>query len=160
MIETKQEKFRISKLLGISEEDIDDSIIPILVYLETAGQKTEDNLAKVEQQVFTNLKEATMQIGKYEQLLNKNVQPIYCDKPSTAFFAGAGKASVYAFCVTLVVCVFQLCYTLKEVNKQEFAHQKKLMKVIHYDAPSDRFFIEASKLSKEKNGLYTLKLGE
>ncbi len=160
MIETKQEKFRISKLLGISEEDIDDSIIPILIYLETAGQKTEDNLAKVEQQVFTNLKEATIQIGKYEQLLHKNVQPIYCDKPSTAFFAGAGKASVYAFCVTLVVCVFQFCYTLKEISKEEFLHENKLAKVIHFDKQSGNYFIEASKLSKEKNGLYTLKLGE
>lgn len=160
MIETKQEKFRISKLLGISEEDIDDSIIPILLYLETAGQKTEQSMKETEQKVFTNLTEAINQIGKYEHLFNKNVQPIYCDKPSTAFFAGAGKASVYAFCITLVVCVFQLCYTLKEVNKEEFLHEKKLMKVIHYDAPSDKFFIDASKLSKEKNGLYTLKLGE
>lgn len=160
MIETKQEKFRLSKLLGISEEDIDDSIIPILVYLETSGQKTEDNLARVEQQVFTNLKEAIHQIGKYEQLLNKNVQPIYCDKPSTAFFAAAGKTSVYAFCMSAVVCVFQLCYTMKEVNKEELLHNKKLTKVIRYDAPSDKFFIEASTLFNEKNGLYSLKLDD
>jgi hypothetical protein len=82
--------------------------------------------------------------------LNKSLQPIYCDKPSTAFFAAAGKTSVYTLSITLVICVFQLCYTFKEVYKQELSQEKKLAKLIHFDAQSGNYFIESNKLSKKR----------
>ena len=158
MINIKQEKFRLSKLLDISEDDIDDTLVPLLVYLDKATQNTQQSLAQLEQQVSNNIQEAILAIGKYEPLMKKNLQPIYCDKPSTAFWAGAGKTSVYALCITLVVCVFQLCYTFKEMNQQTNIRAEKLSKVFMYDTSSGKYFIHENELVREKKGLYSFKI--
>ena len=52
MINTKQEKFRLSKLLDISEDDIDDTLVPMLVYLDKANQNTQQSLVHLEDKVF------------------------------------------------------------------------------------------------------------
>lgn len=158
MINTKQEKFRLSKLLDISEDDIDDTLVPMLVYLDKANQNTQQSLVHLEDKVFQNTQEAVLSIGKYEPLMKKTLQPIYCDKPSTAFFAGAGKASIYALCVTAVVCVFQICFTFKQISDEANSRAEKLAKVFIYDAPSGKFFLKQNELVKEKNGLYSYKI--
>lgn len=158
MINTKQEKFRLSKLLDISEDDIDDTLVPMLVYLDKATQNTQQSLAHLEQQVFQNTKEAVLAIGKYEPLMQKNLQPIYCDKPSTAYFAAAGKTSVYAFCITAVVCVFQLCFTFKQISNETNDRAEKLAKVFIYDASSGKYLIPEKELLRDKNGFYSFKV--
>jgi hypothetical protein len=158
MINIKQEKFRLSKLLDISEDDIDDTLVPMLVYLDKANQNTQQSLAHLENKVFQNTQEAILSIGKYEPLIKKTLQPIYCDKPSTAFFAAAGKASIYALCMTAVVCVFQICYTFKQISKETNLRAEKLSQVFMYDAPSGKYFIKQNDLVKEKNGVYSYKI--
>lgn len=158
MINTKQEKFRLSKLLDISEDDIDDTLVPMLVYLDKATLNTQQSLAHLEQQVFQNTQEAVLAIGKYEPLMQKNLQPIYCDKPSTAYFAAAGKTSVYAFCITAVVCVFQLCFTFKQISNETNDRAEKLAKVFIYDASSGKYLIPEKELLRDKNGFYSFKV--
>jgi hypothetical protein len=158
MIDTKQEKFRLSKLLNISENDIDDSLIPILVYLDKANQSSQESLINLQNKVYANTQEAVLAVGKYEPLFQKNLQPIYCDKPSTAFFVGAGKASIYAVCISAVICVFQICFTLKELNNEANTRVEKLSKVVIYDEVSGKYFINPKEFIKEKNGMYSFKI--
>ena len=150
MLELKEEKFRLSKILDIPNDDMDDSLVPLLVSL--------DKFQTQEQKQFEKLENVIYEIAKYEPLFRKNLQPIYCDKPSTAFFASAGKASVYAFCISIVVGVFMVCQTMKEINESSFNQLKELSGVVQYDAQSAKFLIEETHLVKEKKGFYAIKV--
>lgn len=157
MIELKEEKFRLSKRLDIPTEDIDDSLVPLLVSMDRFESQIEKRLASQEQQQFERLEGVLYEIAKFEPLFKKNLQPIYCDKPSTAYFASAGKASIYGVCITLVVGIFMLCQTWKQINESSSNQLKELSKVVHYDAQTQKFYIEDIHLVKEKKGIYSIR---
>ena len=158
MLELKEEKFRLSKILDIPNDDMDDSLVPLLVSLDKFQIQLEKRFDTQEQKQFEKLENVIHEIAKYEPLFKKNLQPIYCDKPSTAFFASAGKASVYAFCISIVVGVFMVCQTMKEINESSFNQLKELSGVVQYDAQSAKFLIEETHLVKEKKGFYAIKV--
>ncbi len=158
MLELKEEKFRLSKRLDIPTDDIDDSLVVLLVSMDKFQTQIERRLESQTQQQFERMEGVIHEIAKYEPLFKKNLQPIYCDKPSTAFFASAGKASVYAFCISIVVGVFMVCQTMKEINESSYTQFKELSEVVHYDANSSKFLIDEAHLIKEKKGVYAIKV--
>ena len=158
MLELKEEKFRLSKIFDIPTDDIDDSLVPLLVSWDKFQIQLEKCFDNQEQKQFEKLENVIHEIAKYEPLFKKNLQPIYCDKPSTAFFASAGKASVYAFCISIVVGVFMVCQTIKEINESSYNQLKELSGVVQYDAQSAKFLIDEAHLIKEKKGFYTIKV--
>lgn len=89
--------------------------------------------------------------------LSVNTQLIYCDKPSTAYFASAGKASVYGICISLVVGIFMVCQTVKEVHESSLNQFKELSKVVYYDSQTQKFYIEESHLVKERKGVFSIR---
>lgn len=157
MLELKEEKFRLSKRLDIPTDDIDDSLVVLLVSMDKFQTQIENRLESQTQEQFERMEGVIHEIAKYEPLFKKNLQPIYCDKPSTAYFASAGKASVYGICISLVVGIFMVCQTMKEVHESSLNQFKELSKVVYYDSQTQKFYIEETHLVKEKKGVFSIR---
>lgn len=169
MLDKKAEGFRFSKKLEISEEDIDKSLIPILVFIEknqndfeSRFELIEKNIGKkmndIDHNIGLKMEESIVQLKKYEEVFKTKLQPIYCDKPSTAFFAGAGKASAYAVSIAIVFAIFSICWTIRETSNDMSFHGEKLSHVLFYDKTTQKYSIQGGDLIKEKNGSYSIRL--
>ena len=67
MLDKKAEAFRFSKKLEISEDDIDKSLIPILVFIEKHHNDFESRFDVIDKNFFLKMEESIVQLKKYEE---------------------------------------------------------------------------------------------
>ena len=142
MLQLKEEKHRLSTKYDFSTDDIDESIIPILVIV--------DNLLSelsTAQQLIQN------KVGTIEKLLEQSKPPIYCDKPKTALLVGIGRYGSFALSISLFLSVFWIGLVMLKTNEKKYFHFEKLTSIIQFDKESGNYFIEKNHFKKVKNGI-------
>jgi hypothetical protein len=146
MIHLKEERHRLSNDYDIAANDLDESIVPILIVMD-----------KMSKELSNSLEKSAAQSKIIEQLLNKKVPQIYCDKPKTALLVGIGKYGSIALAISMSFCTFWTGVVMLKTNEVRYSHLENLSKVVKYDEKSGIYFIEKKHYKKVKNGITLLK---
>ena len=125
-----------------STDDIDESIIPILVII--------DNILS---ELSTTQQHIQGKVSTIEKLMEQSKPPIYCDKPKTALLVGIGKYGSIALSISLFLSVFWIGLVSMKIQESQNDNYEKLSKIVQIDEVSGDFFIEKHHFKKVKNGI-------
>ena len=142
MLQLKEEKHRLSTKYDFSTDDIDESIIPILVIV--------DNILS---ELSTAQQLIQGKVNTIEKLSGQSRPPIYCDKPKTALLVGIGKYGSIALSISLFLSVFWIGLVMLKTHESQNNDYEKLSKIIQIEEESGDFFIEKHHFKKVKNGI-------
>jgi hypothetical protein len=142
MLDIKSEKHRLSIEYNFAAEDIDESIIPILVILDRVSTNT-----------FLSNSQFRESFDLIDKELRKAKQPIYCDKPKTALLVGIGKMGSISIAVSIFFSVFWIGLVLTKNQESRYEHIEKIASIVQYDNKSGNYFIEKKYIKKVKNGV-------
>ena len=142
MLQLKEEKHRLSTKYDFSTDDIDESIIPILVIVDNILSELSTTQQLIQDKLYT-----------IEKLLEKSKPPIYCDKPKTALLVGIGKYGSIALSISLFLSVFWIGLVSMKIQESQNDNYEKLSKIVQIDEVSGDFFIEKHHFKKVKNGI-------
>ena len=142
MLQLKEEKHRLSTKYDFSTDDIDESIIPILVIVDNilSEQLTAQQLIRGK-------------VDTIEKLLEQLKPPIYCDKPKTALLVGIGKYGSISLSISLFFSIFWVGLVILKTHESQNINYEKLSKIIQIEEESGDFFIEKHHFKKVKNGI-------
>lgn len=142
MLQLKEEKHRLSGEYDFAAEDIDESIIPILVIL--------DNISK---DIIVSIELLNSRLKVIEKAIENAKPPIYCDKPKTALLVGIGKYGSISIAISLFLSVFWIGLVILKTNEKKYSHFENLGSLVEFDAKSGSYFIEKKHFKKVKNGV-------
>ncbi|MEA5461651.1 hypothetical protein VB796_21465 [Arcicella sp. LKC2W] len=135
MIDLKEARHQLSKEFDIAAEDLDESVIPILIGISKASKTL---------QIQTNL---------IEQLLLKTKSPIYCDKPKTALLVGIGKFGSISLSVSLFLSVFWIGIVYFRTYNMKTQSLEYLSNFVTYNPQTNQYFIKKGNYYKVKTGI-------
>jgi hypothetical protein len=142
MVDLVQERHRLSLKYDIAANDLDESIIPLMI-----------GISKISDELTKSLVSYELQVQNIEKLMNQKVPQIYCDKPKTALLVGIGKYGSISLAVSIFLSVFWIGLVVLKTNESKYEHFEVLSKIIKYEPKSGFYSIDKRDFRKQKNGI-------
>ncbi len=142
MVNLKETRHQLAHKYDIAAEDLDPSIIPILMAI--------DNMANRLEKSVNGFQHQSKQI---ETLMKQEAPPIYCDHPKTALILGIGKYGSIFLGISIFLSVFWMGLVMLKSNEKQYAHYKHIAKVIQFDEQSGSYFIRKEDYKKVEKGI-------
>jgi hypothetical protein len=142
MVDLVEARHRLSLKYDIAANDLDVSIVPLMLGISKISDDLTNSLALYETQV-----------QYIEKLMNQKVPQIYCDKPKTALFVGIGKYGSISLAVSIFLSVFWIGLVTLKVNELKYSHLEKLAEIVKYDKKLNSYFIGEEDFKVIKDGI-------
>ena len=142
MVNLVEAKHILSLKYDIAAQDLDESVVPLMIGISKVSDELEKSLISYE-----------LQVKNIEKLMNQKVPQIYCDKPKTALLVGIGKYGSISLAVSLFLSVFGIGLVILKTNDAKYAHLENLAKVVQYDSKTGSYFVRKSNFAKSKDGI-------
>jgi hypothetical protein len=142
MVDLIEARHILSLKYDIAANDLDESIVPLMVSISKMSDELTKSLTSYELQVEL--------IGK---LMNQKVPQIYCDKPKTALLVGIGKYGSISMAISIFLSVFWIGLVLLKVQEKKYAHFEELSLIIKYDPKTGDYFVEKRNCKIMKGGI-------
>lgn len=146
MVDLVKERHRLSLKYDIAANDLDESIVPIML-----------GISKISDELTKSFVSYELQVKNLDKLLNQKVSHIYCDKPKTALFVGIGKYGSISLAVSILLSVFWIGLVALKTNEMKYTHLEKLSKIVKYDTKSNTYFIGREDFRRYKTGIILTK---
>jgi hypothetical protein len=142
MVDLKESRHILSKKLDIAAEDLDESIIPILISVDKISVGLTQLSIEIERKLLI-----------IEQNSNKLIPSIYCDKPKTALLVGIGKFGSISLAVSIFLSVFWSGLVLLKTQEKKHERFENLSMVIKYKTKTGGYFVERKNYKVLKGGI-------
>lgn len=146
MVDLVKERHRLSLKYDIAANDLDESIVPIML-----------GISKISDELTKSFVSYELQVKNLDKLMNQKVPHIYCDKPKTALFVGIGKYGSISLAVSILLSVFWIGLVALKTNEMKYTHLEKLSKIVKYDTKSNTYFIGREDFRWYKKGIILTK---
>jgi hypothetical protein len=146
MVDLVEARHRLSLKYDIAANDLDESIVPIMI-----------GISKISDELTKSLISYQNQAQNIEKLMNQKVPQIYCDKPKTALLVGIGKNGSISLAISVFLSVFWIGLVVLKTNERKYAHFENLSEIIRYDKKSGSYFVEKNNYRKVQNGIILYK---
>jgi hypothetical protein len=142
MVDLVEARHKLSLKYDIAANDLDESIVPLMI-----------GISKISDELTKSLIAYELQVKNIETLMNQKVPQIYCDKPKTALLVGIGKYGSISLAISILLSVFWIGLVVLKTNESKYLHLENLAKIVQYDSKTGSYFIEKSNFVKSKNGI-------
>lgn len=142
MVNLKETRHQLAHKYDIAAEDLDPSIIPILMAI--------DNMANRLEKSVNGFQHQSKQI---EILMKQQAPAIYCDHPKTALILGIGKYGSIVLAISIFLSVFWMGLVMLKSNEKQYTHYRQIAKVIQFDEQSGSYFIRKEDFRKVEKGI-------
>lgn len=142
MVDLVEARHKLSLKYDIAANDLDESIVPLMI-----------GISRISEDLTKSLVSYEIQVKNIEKLMNQKVPQIYCDKPKTALLVGIGKYGSISLAVSIFLSVFWIGLVMLKTNESKFRHLKNLSKVVKFDEKSGRYFVEKHDFNKIETGI-------
>jgi hypothetical protein len=146
MVDLVEARHKLSLKYDIAANDLDESIVPIMIGIS----KISDDLTK-------SLVSYELQMKNIEKLMNQKVSQIYCDKPKTALLIGIGKYGSISLSLSIFLSVFWIGLVMLKTTGRKYEHLEKLSKIVKYDDKSESYFISKADFRVINKGIILTK---
>jgi hypothetical protein len=142
MVDLVEARHRLSLQYDIAANDLDESIVPLMI-----------GISKISEDLTKLLVSYQLQVKNIEKLTNQKVPQIYCDNPKTALLVGIGKYGIISLAISIFLSVFWIGLVVLKTNDKKYAHFENLSEIIRYDNKSGSYFVEKNNYRKVQNGI-------
>lgn len=142
MVNLKETRHQLAHKYDIAAEDLDPSIIPILIVIDKMTNRLEQSVE--------GFKHQSTQI---ESLMQQQNPAIYCDHPKTALILGIGKYGSIFLAISIFLSVFWMGLVMLKSNEKQYNHYKHIAKIIQFDEQSGSYFIRKEDYKKVEKGI-------
>jgi hypothetical protein len=142
MVDLVQERHILSLKYDIAANDLDESIVPIMI-----------GISKISDELTKSIVSYELQVKNIETLMNQKVPQIYCDKPKTALLLGIGKYGSISLAISVFLSVFWLGLVILKTNERKYEHFENLSEIVKYDPELNAYFVNKRDYKKLNDGI-------
>jgi hypothetical protein len=142
MLDLVQERHILSLKYDIAANDLDESIVPIMI-----------GISKISDELTKSIVSYERQVKNIETLMNQKVPQIYCDKPKTALLLGIGKYGSISLAISGFLSVFWLGLVILKTNERKYEHFENLSEIVKYDPELNAYFVNKRDYKKLNDGI-------
>jgi hypothetical protein len=142
MVNLVKARHILSLKYDIAADDLDESIVPLMIGISKISDELEKSLVSYD-----------LQVKNIEKLMNQKVPQIYCDKPKTALLVGVGKYGSISLAVFIFLSVFWIGLVVLKTTERKYGHLEKLSEIIRYDAKINAYFVNKRDYKKINDGI-------